>query len=152
MRVLGLAVAAALFAAAPAIAAPDHTFGATSPSEPYAWSAGPGAGLSDAQDALGCVAEINCSFQLFEVTDEGSLTIGTTGDQPTIVDLDIHLLESDADGTEGEEIAAATSFGPSETLATDLVPGFYLMRVDYSGLGTYSGTASWAPLPEEEGL
>lgn len=126
----------------------QYAFGAAD-HEPQAWTSTPNAGVSDAQDAAGCV-QINCDFTLIHVVDRGVLTLSSSSALPTVADLDIHLLASDAGGTAGEEVLAATTFGPSETLVADLDPGWYLMRVDTTGAGTYDGTASWSEPPVEE--
>ncbi|MCW2992174.1 MAG: hypothetical protein JWM73_2768 [Solirubrobacterales bacterium] len=114
------------------------------------WTSGPGAGVSDAQDVIGCPA-VNCDYTLIHVADAGILTLTTGTAVPTLVDADVHVLASNADGAEGEEVASATNFTPAETVVTEVDPGYYLMRVDYTGAGTYDGTAAWSePAPEEE--
>lgn len=125
----------------------EFAFSAASHEE-QKWSGGPGAGVSDAVEAAGCHT-VNCDYTLIKVDDPGFLTVTIAPGQPSMVDADIHLLASDAEGTEGEEVGSATAFSPNETLAADVAPGYYLMRVQYTGAGTYDGTASWAP-PEPE--
>lgn len=148
-RTIGLAILATLVAAAPAAAAPDHTFGGTEPQE-WSWAGAPGGGLSDVLAQVGCHEGVNCDYTLFEVTDPGPLTLRTTGDLDTLVDGDVHLYVSDEAGAVGQEIGAATNFTPNETLTVDVDPGYYVMMYAYTGFGTYSGEASWMPRPPEE--
>jgi hypothetical protein len=159
MRLRSCSVAAlvALAAtAAPAVAAPartgtlgvDHT-------EPFTWTFGPGTGvLSDATVAskVPCTAPLQtCDSTLIEVTDPGTLTVGTTSADPTLVDLDLYLFTSDETGAQGDQLASGVTFSPTETVAADVDPGYYLVRADYmTGAGSYSGTASYTPLPPEE--
>jgi len=124
----------------------QHTFASTA-DEDYTWTGAPGGGLSDVQPVVGCRQGVNCDYTLFKVDEAGVLTLQTAGDQDTLIDGDIRLYASDADGSEGEELGAATNFTPDETLSVDVEPGYYLMMYAYSGAGTYTGTASLDPAP-----
>jgi hypothetical protein len=127
----------------------DVTVGAAAPG-PASWTSGPMLGVSDAQDFAGC-AEVNCDYTLVQVSDVGSITVTTSNATPTMADADVHVFASDADGTEGDEVASATNFTPNETAVTEVDPGYYLVRVDSTGAGTYDGAVSWAaPAPEDE--
>lgn len=118
----------------------------------FEWDGPPGGGLADAQPQVGC-RQFNCDYSLFQVAETGVMTLTTTGDVPTLIDADIHVYESDAQGGVGPEVGAATNFTPDETASVFVEPGYYLMMVAYSGAGTYSGTAKWEPAPpEDEGL
>jgi hypothetical protein len=125
----------------------QQTFADTQSPE-FTWSGGPGAGLSDAHGSTGCRV-VNCDFTLFKAEQAGALTTSISTATPTLVDADIHLYASDANGAVGEEIGTATAFSPNETVTVDVTPGYYLMRVDFSGAGTYDGRASLGPLPVE---
>jgi hypothetical protein len=147
----GLAALAALAFAAPAAAAPDHTFvGSETDAETFEWTSLPGAGLSDLSDQLGCNEGANCDQMLFEVQTPGIFTIKTTGNEQTLVDGDFDLFASDADGTPGRALGGTTAFTPNETISLEVEPGFYLMQWYYSGVGSYDGAATWKPLPPEE--
>lgn len=156
MRTLTLALAAALVAAAPAAAAPARTATlGTASTQPYQWTFGPGTGVfSDATVAskAPCTAPFQtCDFTLIKVTDPGTLTIGTTTADKTLVDLDLYLFTSDEAGTQGDQLASGVTFSPTETVLSDVDPGYYLVRADYmTGAGSYDGTASFAPLPPDE--
>lgn len=130
-------------------AARTHTF-ATAADPEFAWTSTPGAGLSDVVEQTGC-RTVNCDYSLFEVGEAGILALATDG-ADTLIDGDIRVYRSSADGALGEEVGAATAFTPDESLSVDVEPGYYLMRYQYSGAGTYSGTASLRPLPVEEPL
>lgn len=123
-----------------------HAFAGTAP---FAWDSLPGGGLADVQPQVGCRGA-NCDYSLFQVSETGLMTVTTTGDAPTLVDADIHVYESDAEGSVGPEVGSATNFTPNETAQILVEPGHYLMMVAFSGAGTYSGTAQWEPLPPEE--
>ena len=149
-KTFGLAAIAALAFAAPAAAAPDHTFAGGETPESFDWTSAPGGGLSDVKAQLGCHEGLNCDVMLFEVTEIGTLNIKTTGNEETLIDGDFELMLSDADGTEGDVIAGTTAFTPNENVTVDVEPGFYLMNWYYSGVGTYDGIATWAPPVVEE--
>lgn len=145
------AIAALLLGAAPASAAPDHTFAGGLDPESFEGTSLPGTGLSDLSEQLGCNDGVNCDQMLFEVKEFGVLTIQTTGNEPTLVDGDFEVFFSDANGTVGESAApTTTSFSPNENSTLDVEPGFYLMRWYYSGAGTYDGNATWSPPPPPE--
>ena len=115
----------------------------------FEWDGAPGGGLADVRPQVGC-REVNCDYSLFQVAETGVMTVTTTGDVPTLVDADIEVYESDAQGGVGPVVGAATNFTPNETASVFVEPGYYLMMVAYSGAGTYSGTAEWDPIPPEE--
>ena len=144
---IGLAVLATLTLAAPAAAAPDHTFNGGLEKETFDWTSLPGTGLSDVKAQAGCNEGVNCDQMLFEVKEAGILTIKTVGNEPTLIDGDFEIFTSDAEGTEGDVVAATTAFSPNENVPIDVEPGFYLMNWYYSGFGSYDGAASWEPLP-----
>jgi hypothetical protein len=154
-RLLALTAVAALVAAAPAAAAPARTATRNSTSAPFAWTFGPGTGfLTDATVAskASCAAVLQtCDFTLLKVEEPGTLTVGTTTADPTLVDLDVYLFTSDETGAQGDQLASGVTFSPDETVAADVDPGYYLVRADYmTGAGSYSGTASFTPPPPEE--
>lgn len=124
----------------------QHAF-ATTEDEDYTWTGATGAGFADVQPAVGC-NKANCDYTLFKVDQEGILTLRTVANDDTLIDGDIHLYESDEHGAQGYELGAATAFTPDETLGVDVAPGYYLMMYNYSGAGSYTGTASLDPLPE----
>jgi hypothetical protein len=132
----------------PVTPARSHTF-ATAADPEFSWTSTPGAGVSDAAEATGCVA-VNCDYSLFQVGEAGVLNLSTTGDQDTLVDGDIHVYRSNEEGGMGEEVGAATAFTPDETMTLDVEPGYYLMRYQFTGLGSYTGKASLSPVPVEE--
>lgn len=117
--------------------------------EPFTWQA-QGGGLSDAVSSGAPCTAATCDYSLFELGEAGLFTVSSKADGPTLIDGDILIYESNAEGGLGEQVGAATAFTPDETLTLELEPGFYLARYQFSGAGSYTGTASLAPLPPAE--
>jgi hypothetical protein len=149
-KIIGLAALAALTLAAPAAAAPDHSFAGGLEPETFEWTSLPGTGLSDLAEQLGCNEGVNCDQMLFEVKETGLFGIRTAGNEDTLIDGDFELFESDANGTKGASLGGTSAFTPDESIKFEAEPGFYLMQWYYSGAGTYDGTATWEPLPPDE--
>lgn len=156
MRLPLLAAAALLALAAPAIAAParDHVFDNDHLTD-YAWTFGPGTGvlLDGLVSAKApCTAVLNtCDFTLIQLGDPGTLNVTTSSDDQTVVDIDLHVFTSDADGTQGDLLGESKGGTPAEAFSEDLDPGYYLVKVDYlAGAGNYNGAATFAPRPPEE--
>jgi hypothetical protein len=153
-RLAALAAALALVPAASALAAPpDKQATLNSTTTNYKWSGGPGTGAvftSTVGNKVGCNPAIfYCDFVLIKTEEPGSLvtSIGTT-DQ-TLQDADLHVYESDADGTQGDLWGESTGSTASETVGLDDLPaGYWLVKVDYYlGAGSYQGTADFTPSP-----
>jgi hypothetical protein len=133
----------------PVTPARDHTFATTADPE-FSWTSTPGAGFSDVVEQTGC-RTVNCDYTLFKVDEAGVLNLSTTGDQDTLVDGDVYVYRSTAEGgIMGDAIASSTAFTPDENLSVDVEPGYYLMRYQFSGVGSYTGKASLSPVPVEE--
>lgn len=131
----------------PVTPARRFTFATTSDPE-QTWTSLPGAGLSDVVEQTGCRG-VNCDYTLFKVDEAGVLNLATTGNEETLIDGDIRVFLSNAEAGLGDEIGAATAFTPDESLSIDVTPGYYLMRYQFSGSGSYTGKASLSPLPTE---
>ena len=120
----------------------SRTVDLASPATPKAEWSKQGAGLSDLVSSGGPCSDATCDYTLIKVGEAGLLTLTSKADQPTIVDGDIQLFRSNAEGGLGENIGAATAFTPDETLALEVDPGYYLYRFQFSGAGSYTGTAA----------
>ncbi|MDX6664188.1 MAG: hypothetical protein QOG68_394, partial [Solirubrobacteraceae bacterium] len=93
----------------------------------------------------------SCDFTLIDLVDPGTLTVSTSSTDKTLVDLDLHLYTSDADGTQGDSLGDSTGGSPTESISQDLDPGYYLVKADwFAGAGAYEGTASFAPRPPDD--
>jgi hypothetical protein len=161
MRSSALAVALIGLAALPAAAsaAPAATFGAYG--DTYKWSSDPGAGAVYTSDVSSrvpaCSPIFNCNQVLIETTAPGDLQVAVKGvglqGQDTLKDVDLHVYESDADGTKGEVLNESTGSTADETvLVEDAAPGFYLLYTDwYLGVGSIDGTATLLE-PVDEGF
>ena len=145
--VLALLPAASAFAAPPARQA---TLNSTSPS--FNWS-GTGSGVvftSTVGNRVGCnPVAFACDLTLIKTDEPGDIAFTTDSTDKTLVDADLHVYESDADGTQGELWGESTGGTPQEAVAvTDTQPGYWLVKVDYYlGAGTYNGTATFTPAP-----
>ena len=150
----GLALAAL---ALPSAAAPDRTASLTRESTVHEWTGKTGTGAVYTSDVSSqvpaCSPAFSCDTTLLEVTDAGKLVLSIAGkgvaDQDTMVDLDLHLYKSDAEGTQGALVGEGTSPEANETVTVKrLQPGFYLVVVDwYLGAGSYAGRATLTPDP-----
>jgi hypothetical protein len=150
-RLAVLTAAIALLPASTALAAPPEkqaTLTSTSPS--YNWS-GTGSGFvltSAVGNRIGCNPGLfYCDFVLVKTEELGSLVFTTGSTDKSLVDVDLHVYESDADGTQGDLWGESTGGSPAEAVAlTDAPAGYWLVKVDYyAGAGTYQGTAQFTP-------
>jgi hypothetical protein len=152
-----IAALAVLALAAPAVAAPARTGVFDADHLSYGWSFGPATGVfGDAliADKAPCTTVAQtCDLTLLQVTGEdlGTLAVSTSTADQTVVDLDIRMYTSDAQGAQGDLIAEGDAFSPAESVATDVDPGYYLVKVMYmTGAGSYAGAATFTPAPPEE--
>lgn len=158
-----LAVTAALAAASPAWAEPDHNAGQLGGSVLTATWEGTGSGAlatQDAMDAAGCQPGIHdCYDALIEVTEPGTLTVKTSGGLTPADDTDLQLFSAGADGEVKDELqeSAQATPTPNEQVSVRVKPGFYVARIDYAICAQCtiaaeaslkpSGTATPAPGP-----
>lgn len=160
IRRTGLAaVAALLCGAAPALAAPAFTTTLSASTTGFAWDGNPGSGFNKTEllEYTPCGSpNHDCEDVLVKLEDAGALTAEIkTPSEPTdeddaanLTDLDLFLLESNAAGEPGKTLVSTASTSAQEKITKKgLLPGFYLVRVDYyRGFRvTYSGTLSLAP-------
>jgi hypothetical protein len=146
------AVAALVPAASAAAAAPEKQATLNSASPSYTWSGGPGGGAvytSTVGNRVGCNPVLMyCDFVLVKNDEPGSaLTFGIGTTDQTLTDIDLHVYESDADGTQGDLWGESTGATATESVAlTDFPVGYWLVKVDYYlGAGSYQGTATFTP-------
>lgn len=149
-RALALAVLAILAVPAGALAAPDRTYSLNSSSPQAEWS-GTGTGaIAIATDGVvdQCTDVLDdCDDTLVKIDSFGEITLGLTGTEPTVVDIDLFLIESNEAGDALKVYKASTSPSAVEQITTEVEPGYYLVRVHYySAAGGFDATAKWTPL------
>jgi len=155
-KILPLAAAAAVVAAAVATAEPARTIPLSASAPLQAWEAGPfdSGGTPVINPAPRCSAAKPCDDNLIKVEDAGTLAVDvkSTGTEP---DVDLYLYESDATGKEGKELAVSDEVSPDEKVSKAVKPGFYLARVIvyagldvmYKGKAELKGAAAAEPAP-----
>jgi hypothetical protein len=154
------AVAAAAILPTAALAA-DHegTLDADHPT--FSWDSKLGTGfttLSNLHDTIPCGTPVlhDCDFTLIKVTAAGSTTIVNESSDPNAVDSDLYVYESDAEGTQGDQLASSAQGSPTPNEATSVDSGdgdsWFLIEIDYTDnlAGTIHGTATFTPAPVEE--
>ena len=150
-RLATLTAVLALVPAGSALAAPPDkqaTLNSTNPT--YNWS-GTGSGVvftSTVGNKVGCnPVAFYCDFVLVKTDEPGDMVFNTGTTDQSLVDIDLHVYDSDADGTQGELWGESTGGTPAESVAiTDAPAGYWLVKVDYYlGAGTYNGTATFTP-------
>ena len=159
-RRTGLAVAAAFFcAAAPAAAEPAFSTTLSSSTTTYAWDGNPGNGFNKTEllEYTPCGSpNHDCEDVLVKLDAAGQLTAEIVApsepsdaeDPGNAADLDLFLFESNAAGEPGKVLASTNSTSAQEKITKKgLLPGFYLVRVDYyRGVNlSYSGTLNLLP-------
>jgi hypothetical protein len=137
-KIIGLAIVASLAIAAPASAEKDYDAGALGPGDAQTEWEGTGSGMPGLQnvaDEMGCQPAVHeCYDAVIEIKAAGKLTVTTSSDDPTAVDTDLQLFESDKDGNVKKELAesAATDPTPAESVSVSVKAGFYVARIDYT--------------------
>lgn len=159
-RRIGVAVAAALLcAAAPAHAEPAFTTTLSASTTSYAWDGNPGNGFNKTEllEYTPCGSpNHDCEDVLVKLENAGQLTAeikapsepSDADDPGNIADLDLWLYESNASGEPGKVLASTNSTSAQEKITRKgLLPGYYLVRIDYYRAVqlTYSGTLTLLP-------
>jgi hypothetical protein len=155
------AVAAAAFLPAGALAAPDRDGVLDADHLTFSWDSKLGTGLttlSNLHDQIPCGTPVvhDCDFTLIKVTGAGTVGITNESSDPNAVDTDLYVYDSDADGTQGDQLAssAQSSPTPNEATSVDTAEGdsWLLVEIDYTDnvAGTVKATATFTPAPPEE--
>ena len=151
-RILLAATAALMLTAAPALAAPTPDKGTVSADEPTAKWTGTAYGTNIAGEP--CNTDHSCEDYLLKVDDAGTLTVDWKATAPVgPAWLGVSILESDENGTEGEEIADGGNLEDAGAVGGYVEPGYYLVRVSglLTTLATYEANAVLEPdAPAEE--
>ena len=158
-RLAAAVLATCAIAAAPALAAPEHStvIGVDKPKFEWTGAVQVSAGVPNGvRESIPCKTPVlrACEDVLFEVKDAGKLVIKVDGGPggPPNDDVDLYVYKSDRDGTAGEQVHAGVAIGP-DTASLKVVPGYYLAQVDYyrakasgyTGVATFTGAAPPAP-------
>jgi hypothetical protein len=146
-RIFAIAVAATLFAAPAALATPTPSKGTLSATKPkVSWT-----GLAYGTNLVGepCNTDHSCDDFLLQVTTAGFVTVDFAGTPAAAGPawLGGTIYQSDAKGTEGEQLADGGDLSDSSTVAADLAPGYYLVRISglLTTLANYKATATLEP-------
>jgi hypothetical protein len=149
----GALLCAALLTAPAALGAPARTATLGPANLSFTWEDGPRNGLgSDVTNPLPMCTDpgFYCDDTLLKVDALGEVDIKADAEGQVRPDIDLYLYRSDAHGTAGKQVKASETPNPDEHIvATDLEPGYYLLRAAYySGIQvTYKGTAAWKAPP-----
>ena len=152
------AVVAALFAAAPATAAPNRTVTLTTEQPSATWTSPLSVGvqlLFDDADPSTCAATPldTCDQTLIDAPAEGTVTVSASDVDGTTNDWNIYVYAADAAGNPAEQLGASDGVGP-ETVVVDAADAerFLVIAITHNVVAdTYSGEARYAlPEPEEE--
>lgn len=150
LRLAGLAgLAAFAVAAAPAAAAPDRTFDLPATGGTSSWSSFYNVGIAptaEVGEAVPCDVR-QCDDTLVKTNEYGKLVVNLLGNEATMIDVDLYVYRSDANGTVGAELGRVTDFDADETFTiSKQEPGFFLVRGDWSsGAGSFNGKATFTP-------
>jgi hypothetical protein len=160
-RGLAAAIAATALLPAVAAAAPDHSGAVNADTPSFSWDSKLGTGLttlSNLHDQIPCGTPVvhDCDFTLLKVTGAGTVTITNESTDPNAVDSDLYVYDSDAQGTQGDQLGSSAqgSPTPNETTAVETEDGdsWLLIEIDYTDnlAGTIHGKAVFTPAPPEE--
>lgn len=151
------ALALALALAAPAVAAPDQTVSRTKAETTWAGKTGSGFVYTStvSKQLPYCTPGVfDCERTLVKVEDFGKLAFSISSDpgaNPALTDIDLHVYESDAQGTQGALVGESTSATNDEVVTVSdkaSKVGYYLVIVDwYLGAGAYDGKVKLTPRP-----
>ena len=159
-RRIGLAVVAAFCCtAAPAQAEPAFNTTLSASTTNYAWEGNPGNGFNKTEllEYTPCGSpNHDCEDVLVKLESAGQLTAEIAApsepsdeeDPGNVADLDLFLFESNAAGEPGKNLASTNSTSAQEKITKKgLLPGFYLVRIDYyRGVNlSYSGKLNLIP-------